>query len=178
MNSFRIGGVIFFLFSLAYGWVATDIPLDFWSQQEAFNARTLPLILAACGVLASLAAILQPGQTSWRLPDNLKWKPVASLLLLMSGYGLSLDYLGFLPATCLLLGIGFYLLGERRPGYLLMMTVPFVLGFWLLMDALGIYLGSGTVWGIFWGMSSDIVRGESIWGANGWHLLLPGESHV
>lgn len=156
MNSSRIGGFIFLIFSLTYGWTAANIDLDFWSEQETFNARTLPYVLAFCGVLISLAALLQPNRDNWRLPVNLRWRPAVYILLLMSGYGLSLDFLGFPLGSCLLLSIGFYLLGEKRPVFLVAIPLSLVSGFWLLMNFLDIYLDPG------------------LW----WHLLFSGGSHA
>lgn len=146
MNTYRIGGLAFLILSLVYGWAAFDITLDFWSEQETFNARSLPLALSGFGVLISLIALLQGSEKTWHFPTHLNWKPAIYLLFLMTCYGFCLDILGFFLATSLLLGSGFYLLGERRFLHLTIITLTLVLGFWVLMDSLGIYLDPGWWW--------------------------------
>jgi putative tricarboxylic transport membrane protein len=70
----------------------------------------------------------------------------------MIAYGLALEWLGFLVATTLFLLIGFWLLGERRPKIMLAVSVPFTLGFWLLLtQALDIYLAPGQILYMFGG---------------------------
>ncbi len=76
---------------------------------------------------------------------ELHWSPALQLLLAMSVYGIVFEYLGFIVATLLFLLAGFAILGERRPGLMLVAALPLTLGFWLLMEFLGIYLGPGEL---------------------------------
>ena len=83
---------------------------------------------------------------------DLDWRLAAGLLVLMIAYGLALEWLGFLVATTLFLIVGFWMLGERRPGILLAVSVPFTVGFWLLLTkALDIYLAPGQILDSFGG---------------------------
>jgi putative tricarboxylic transport membrane protein len=146
MNNAKISGLFFFCLFLTYGYLATDIPLDFWSEQEAFNARTLPYFIAAFGMIVSLFLVLLPsGPTDWKAVTRLRWSPAILLLLGMSIYGALFETLGFIVATLLFLVSGYVVLGERRIVAMLLASVPLVLGFWLLMDFLGIYLNAGEL---------------------------------
>jgi len=146
MNSSRVGGVLFLLLSILYGYFAGDIPLDYFSQQETFNARSLPRIIAVAAGLVSLGLIVMPSpRTNWQFLGQLNWRPALLLLLLMSVYGLVLDPLGFVLATTLFLLAAFFVLGERHWIRMLAVSVPLAGGFWLLMTWLEIYLGTGTL---------------------------------
>lgn len=160
MNSYRIGGLVFLVFSLFYGWVAFDITLDYWSEQETFNARSLPLILSGFGVLVSTLALLQGTESAWHIPTHLNWRPAIYMIFFMTVYGFCLEFLGFFIATALLLGSGFYLLGERRPIRLLIITLTLVTSFWAMMNSLGVYLDPGLWWHYFGsGLASETVAG-------------------
>jgi len=150
----RIGGLAFLLLSVAYGYSATSIALFPGEESEPFSARTLPYFLAALGSALSLLLLL--GRDEDRVEENanadLDWRLAAGLLVLMIAYGLALEWLGFLVATTLFLIVGFWMLGERRPGILLAVSVPFTVGFWLLLtQALDIYLAPGQILNSFGG---------------------------
>jgi putative tricarboxylic transport membrane protein len=146
MNNSRVVGILFLALFAAYGYLIDDIPLDFWSEEELFNARSLPYLIAAAGILVSLLLIIMPSpETDWRSWRTLDWIPAALLLVTMSIYGLVFEYLGFVISTILFLIISFVILGERRGAFMLLGSVPLVLGFWLLMDFLGIYLDPGEL---------------------------------
>ena len=115
MNNSKISGLLFLLLFSAYGYLAGDIPLDFWSEEELFNACSLLLIT------------LPSAETYWRAMFELHWPPALQLLLAMSVYGIVFEYLGFIVATLLFLLAGFAILGERRPG--LMLVAALLLGF-------------------------------------------------
>lgn len=155
LSKTRVGGLAFLLLSLAYGYSATSIPLFPGEETEPFSARTLPYFLAALGCGLSLFLLLF-GRDGDRADENaiagMDWPLAASLLVLMVAYGLALEWLGFLVATTLFLIIGFRLLGERRPKILLAVSVPFTVGFWLLLtQALDIYLAPGQILNSFGG---------------------------
>ena len=155
LSKTRIGGLLFLLLSVAYGYSATSIALFPGEETEPFGARTLPYFLAALGSGLSLFLLLF-GSDGDRVEDNvgadLDWRLAAGLLVLMVAYGLALEWLGFLVATTLFLIIGFRMLGERRPGVLLAVSVPFTVGFWLLLTkALDIYLAPGQILNSFGG---------------------------
>ncbi len=131
--------------SCLYGYHAGDIPLDFWSQQETFNARSLPRMIAVAGIIASLSLILSPSpRTDWSQLTAQRWWPGALLVSLMSAYGMVIPLLGFVVSTVLFLGLAFMVLGERKPVRILAVSTPLAAGSWVLMDALGIHLPTGS----------------------------------
>ena len=156
MNNSRIIGSTFLLLFCAYGYFTTDIPLDFWSEEELFNARSLPYAIAVAGAsIGFLLVILPSPTTEWREWLALDWVPAVLLLVVMSLYGLVFEYLGFILSTLLFLLVSYAILGERRIGWMLVASVPLVVGFWFLMDFLGIYLDPGELM-FLWSGSSDV----------------------
>ena len=128
------------LFFGGYALASRDIALPVYLQSALFNARSLPLAYAACGVVLSIALMLRPSGRRLRL-SALHYVPFAALCGLMVIYGVLLRPLGFLIATLLLLAGGFVLLGERRVSVILGVAVPVVLGFWaVLTQLLGVFI--------------------------------------
>lgn len=141
----RVGGLIFLIFCLTYGYQTTNIPLFPGDEYEPFTARTLPLILTTTGILFSLLLIVmaQPDEKSGAV-FGFNWQLLISFILLMSAYGVGLTWLGFILATSLFLLAGFWILGERRKSILFGASFPFVTAFWLLLTkVLDIYLEPG-----------------------------------
>jgi len=139
--------------SLSYGWGASLITLDFWSEQEAFNARSLPYGLSVSGIIISLLLILTPDdRPQWQMLGQLNWRPALLLLGLLTIYSIIFEWLGYFLATVLFLGGGFWILGQRKIHQNLMIAVPVTGIFWVVMDLLGIYLAPGEWW--FW------IRGQ------------------
>ena len=142
----KVGALLFLLLAVGYGWTAAHIPLDFWSQAEVFNARSLPLAIATASALIALLILATgPSDQGWGMLAGLRWRPVLALVILMVLYGLALEALGFAIATTLFLVGGYLVMGERRPARLFAASVPLVLLFWLLMAQLGIHLDQGTL---------------------------------
>ncbi|XOV88618.1 MAG: tripartite tricarboxylate transporter TctB family protein [Pseudomonadota bacterium] len=136
---------MFLLLSGGYGYFAGQIPLDFWSEQEPFNARSMPTFIAVFGAVCSVLLIVTRSPTTdWRGLWRLNWRPACLLLALMSVYGVAFTYLGFGISTVLFLMIAFLILGERRMVPMLLVAVPLVAGFWLILKLLGIQLESGA----------------------------------
>jgi putative tricarboxylic transport membrane protein len=154
MNNSRVVGAVFLLLFSAYGYFTGDIHLDFWSEEELFTARSLPYAIAAAGIFISLLLIALPSpDTDWKTWLAFDWIPAILLLLAMSLYGLVFEYLGFVLSTILFLIISYLVLGERRITWMLIGSVPLVLGFWMLMDFLGIYLEPGELYRLLMGPS-------------------------
>lgn len=151
MNKDRVGGLIFLAFSLAYAYSATLIPSLPGEELESLTPRTFPYALSIFGVIFSLLLIVRanvvPSHTSFSLWRSYDWKLTASLLVLMTAYGLLLPILGFLIATLFFLISGYFLMGERRPKVLFLASVPLVIVFWfLLAKVLGVFLETGSLW--------------------------------
>ena len=70
MNNSKVSGLLFLVLFLAYGYLTRDIPLDFWAQEEPFNARTLPYAISVGGVLVSLLLIVVPSADTNGTPGN------------------------------------------------------------------------------------------------------------
>ncbi len=143
----RIGALFFLVLSIAYGYLASEIRLHPGDEYEAMNARTLPYVLSAMGVVLSFALLLggRHEATTGKL-SALNWRPVIVLLGLTLLYGFAIDWLGFLLSTTLFLIAGFRTLGERRIKVLLLVAVPFVFIFWFgLTQLLDIYLAPGRI---------------------------------
>lgn len=146
LNNLRVVGLFFLLASLGYLWTAQSIPLDFWSEQEPFNARSLPYLIGTACVFVSLLLLALPSPSfDWSLLRGLNIGPAVMMLALLSTYGFMIDKLGFLFSTFCLLAAGFFLLGERRPLRIISIAAGVTGIFWVIMDLLGIYLNPGDL---------------------------------
>ena len=143
----RIVGVAFMVIAGLYIWFIRDIPLDFWSESEAFNARTMPTIYGYAGLIVATLLIVTPSaRFDWSKLTQLRYAPAISMLSLLVLYGFSIDYLGFLTATVCLLVAGFLLLGERRYLAIGLVALGLSFGFYFGLDLLDIYLSPGELW--------------------------------
>ena len=92
------------------------------------NPASGRLLLAAAlaGSLIAILMLLSPGKTHRSLGATLRefWPHLAGLSILVVGYALTLQPLGFFISTSLFLAIGSMLLGERRWWSLLLFSVP------------------------------------------------------
>lgn len=144
INNNRLGGLIFLVFCIAYGYLSTKITLLPFQQNVAFTAKTLPNMLTILGVVLSLVLIIKPGEDS--APDlrGYRWKQGLLICLAMVIYGFVIRSFGFIPSTIVFLLSGFYILGERRWIMMTMTASILVVFFWLLMTQfLGVYI---TAW--------------------------------
>ena len=145
-NKQRIGAGAVLIFKIAYGAYIPDIGLDAWSSGEVVNARTFPKALAWIAASLSSILLLQSGDRSLlsiggRPFFKVGLLKVLCLLGLMASYTWWVGSLGFVLATTLLLLVGFWVMGERRPVVLFLGSLPFALGFWLLATkVLSLYL--------------------------------------
>lgn len=149
----RTIGVIFLGISCFYLYFGHQIPLDFWSEGEVFNARSMPYLIGVSGVLVAMALIFTPTKASetvasyeWQELKQLNWIPTIAFSLIMGLYGLSLEYLGFIVCSSLFLFCSSAILGERRWLMMAVLSIGVVCAFALLIDWLGIYLAPGDLW--------------------------------
>ena len=146
-NNQRLVGLLFLVLSGLYVWYIKDIPLDFWSETEPFNARTMPQLYGYAGIIVACLLILSPSpQFEWRELRSLRYLPAMGLLSLLTAYGWCIEFLGFLTATSLLLFFSFAILGERRIGLMLFVSVATSVVFYFGLDLLDIYLSPGELW--------------------------------
>ena len=148
----KVGALLLLMFSVAYGYLATEIPLSFLAQQDVFTSRTMPYALTVCGVLLSLGIILsktvdpQGKETLGDATAGMDWKTAALLVGTMVGYGLVMKWIGFVLASIVFLMIGFRILGEKSIKKSLMAAVPLVLGLWGIMAMLlDVYIAPGEI---------------------------------
>ena len=153
-----IGALIFFIFSVCYGYYAYQIPLYPGEEYDVFTSQSMPKLYALLGILVSALAIIMSVLTDSRTSDETEksantfdkkgWFQVASLIALMVYYGATLEQFGFILSTISFLIFGFLILGERSKKRLFLASVPVVIVFWAIMtQLLGIYLSTGDLWG-------------------------------
>lgn len=153
-----IGALIFFIFSVCYGYYAQQIPLYPGEEYDVFTSQSMPTLYAALGIAVSVLAIIlsviadmKSTNDSVNTPqyfDKKGWIKVVSLLVLMAYYGATLEQLGFILSTISFLVFGYLILGERSKKRLFLASVPVVIVFWAIMtQLLGIYLTTGDLWG-------------------------------
>jgi len=144
----HVGGLIFLCLSVVYGYYASQIQMLPGDEFEAFNAQTIPSALAILGGIFSLALLVT---SRFEHENKIKLSGydfvlVAKLLVLIILFSLALKWLGFFVSTTLFLIGGYWLLGERRIKMLILASVPFALGIWLILSKLlDIYLAPGTL---------------------------------
>ena len=115
MEREKVGAMVILLFSIAYGYLATKIPLTFLSQQETFTARTMPYALSAAGIVFSILIIVLPTtdpsgrKTLGEETKGMDWKTSVQLIILMLLFGLVMKWLGFILSSILFLMEGFWL---------------------------------------------------------------------
>jgi len=147
----RVGGLIFLALSLSYGYHAGQLEMLPGDEFEPFTARTMPLALAAIGTLLSsllfITAMMKPVSSDDQISvEGFDLALTGKLLGLIVLFGLALHWIGFLLATVLFLLGGYWLLGERRPKVLLLASVPFAIGIWVILaQLLDIYLAPGQL---------------------------------
>lgn len=152
MSKDKVGAIFLLMFSIAYGLLAFQVPLTFISQQESFNARTMPFALGIIGSILSFLILVLPSEKTGEDADlkaafqGLDWPRVGLLVAAMVFYGMTLRFLGFVISSIIFLVSGFYILGERRVWMLFVGSVPLVLFIWFLMSRiLGMYIAPGEI---------------------------------
>lgn len=148
----RLAGLFFCLLFTAYGLLSETIQLDFWAEEELFNARTFPQMIAIGGAVVSLLYALFPSslitgtESAPATPhQRFNWIPVLALVALMLALSFSLETLGFVIAMSLFLSAGFWILGERRPLFLLLPGPLVVVFLATLLNLLEIHLEPGLL---------------------------------
>ena len=148
-----IATLLLFVLMAAYGLQALSIPLFPGQELEPFKPRTMPLMLAATGLLLCAIRIFQlargPAMAGGKTLAGFNWGPPLLLCLAMLGYGFLMIPAGFVVSTALFLASGFAILGERRKAVLIVLPITFSVAFFLLMTGvLGLYLAPGR-WTVF-----------------------------
>lgn len=155
----KLGALFFFIFSVCYGYYATQIPLYPGEEYDVFTSQTMPKIYAVTAMIVSALALflaiieerksvfLKAGDKDRPYFDRKGWTQCGALIGLMFFYGGTIEALGFILSTIVFLIIGYLILDERRPKILFVASVPVVIVFWAIMtQLLGIYLSTGDIW--------------------------------
>ncbi len=143
-----LGGVIFLIVSLLYGYHSSQIAMLPGDEFAPFNAQTLPYYLSLIGAFLSVVMILRSLKSS---PERISikkrhLKTFSMLIFLMAAFAFAIDWIGFFLATNLFLIGGFLIMGERRIKVILISSLPFSLFIWFsLSELLGIYLAPGKL---------------------------------
>ena len=144
----HIGGFIFLVLSVTYGYYAQRIPMLPGDEFEPFHAQTLPIALSYLGGILGIAMLATAKGAVGKSFDvvGLDFLLVAKLLANIVLFALALEWIGFTLATILFLMIGYWLLGERDIKTLIIASVPFAVGIWVvLVKLLDIYLAPGRL---------------------------------
>lgn len=137
----RIGALLLLAFCVTYAILSQRIPLLPFQAKSAFHARTMPEVLAVLGIGLSIAIIVLPSPKEFVELAGKNWFTVIAFLALMSFYGLTIRPFGFILSSAILLGVGFWILGERKIWLILAVSVPVSFAFWALMTlGLGVFL--------------------------------------
>ena len=147
INRDAVAAFVLLVGFLAMGLGVTSIELFPGQETEVFSPRTMPAALAVGGALLCLLRVVQclqhPDEDAVAL-GGFDWTRATLLCVVMIGYGLLFEPLGFVLATTLFLVAGFVILGERRVVVLALLPLLFTLLFWLVMTRLlGMYLAPG-----------------------------------
>ena len=156
MTKDKMGALVILILSIVYGAMALNIPEAPGIEDSGVTPSSLPIVLSAMGIVASLLILILPAarrigrdgtETSFTAVfKGLDWRCAAFLFLLMAGYGLTLKPLGFLISTMLFLSGGFWAMGERRIKLMLLVSIGMTVGFWfILTQLLRIYLEPGVL---------------------------------
>ena len=143
----RLLVIILLAVCVGYLWTATSIPLDFWSESERFNARSMPYLAGGAALIVGALLLVWPGSS----PDLNAYdlalprpgsKALSGLLLvgLMFTYPLGLTWLGFPLATALFLTTAFRIMGETPVVLGGLVASALAATFWLIMNQLDIHL--------------------------------------
>ncbi len=143
----RLVGFLFLLLSGLYVHFTEQIYLDFWSEAEVFNARTMPYLFGyGAMICASLLIVVPSRPFDWTALLQLKYLPALCLAVLLLFYALAIDYLGFVVTSTTFLGLGFIALGQRQKLKAFGVALTLSLVFYFGLSALDIYLSPGEWW--------------------------------
>jgi putative tricarboxylic transport membrane protein len=132
-------------FSVGYGYLAWVHPLLPFEARMPFKPNTMPLGLAAFGVLFSSLLLLLPSNEEiekdaegWR---EFEWRNTILLIGLAIGYALLLRPIGFIASTTLFIVLSSRVLGETN--FVRSISTGLISSgiiWYLVDDVLGIYL--------------------------------------
>ena len=142
INSVKIISLLFFILSAFYLYTAHQIQVFTFDEGAPFNAKTFPIYLGYAGMFFSGLKIVLPDNKPIEVdPTYLEFRKTILLVLTMIVYGATILKVGFFLSTSLFLVLSYYFLGERRWGWMFLLSFPFVALFmYLLHGILDVYL--------------------------------------
>lgn len=139
----RLLGLVLLVLAVAYGWAAQQWPPPFGGQ-EAVGPHTFPTILAVLLAVSSCYLIAKPDpDNDW--PERRTLVELGIAVLVLIGYALLLERLGFVPTTTLAVGTLCWRMGARPKGAFLTGLVGAVLVFVLFNNLLELSLPAGLL---------------------------------
>ena len=138
----KIISLLFFVLSVFYLYQTFQIQVFSFDEHAPFNAKTFPTFLAYLGMFLSVLYIILPEKNTSIVDHKvLDYKSSIYLVIITIVYGLVILKVGFFLSTSLFLFFSYYFLGERRWGWMLVLSFPFVALFmYLLHGILDVYL--------------------------------------
>ena len=134
--------LLFLALSVFYLYTAYNIQVFTFDENAPFNARTFPIYLGWAGIfLSGLKIILPEKKTVEVNHKHLDYKSITYLIIISLIYAAVILKIGYFISTSLFLIASYYFLGERRWGWMFILSFPFVAVFmYLLHGVLNIYL--------------------------------------
>ena len=152
MSKDKVGALVILVLSMAYGTMALNIPQPPGVVDSEVTPASLPIALSVTGIAVALLILILPAKRESFIEafKGLDFKRVVYIFLLMVGYGLTIEPLGFLISTVLFLSGGFWAMGERRIKIILLVSITVTVVFWfILTQLLKIYMEPGILYYLF-----------------------------
>lgn len=106
-----VGGLVIVLVSAAFLSLAFDYQIG---TARRMGPGYFPLLVSAVGILIGLGIIVAGLRIEAPMPQ-IAWRPVLFVAAALIAFGLTVQALGLLPATALLVGLSALGNGENRP---------------------------------------------------------------
>lgn len=136
----RILGALGFALGAAYVWGATRIETGFIA--DPLGPQTFPIIIGSLMMVASAFVLFRPDpDPHW--PPRAKALEVLGAVIILIGYGMALDVVGFVIATAVVAALLGWRLGSRPP--------------WAAVSGIGISVGIYAIFHVVLGLS--LVKG-------------------
>lgn len=161
MTKNRIGSIFFLAFSGFYFFNVFSIKKMPGSQFEVMTASTFPFYIGLAGIIISCILLIltflnkEEEKLCASYLKQLDFKTTALFIVAMIFYGFTIRTLGFVIATIIFLGLGFFILKERNVKRVLLISVGVSVGFYLILNnLLGVYIDPGMIFEYFIGGES------------------------
>ena len=148
----KVGALVILAVSIAYGATALNLPEAPGIGDASVTPSSLPVALSVMGIAIAILILILPARRDSNKHSiiaafkGLDWRRVCVLFLLMVCYGLTIKPFGFLISTMLFLWGGFWVMGERRIGMMLIVSIGVTVVFWFILTRLlNIYLEPGIL---------------------------------